>query len=271
MKNLLTLLLPIFLFFACDEIPPNVGMGTTGPEPEPNEVVQKVLIEEFTGVRCVNCPAGSEAIEQLISIHGDRLFAVSIHAGQFSFPYNESKYDFKVEDGVSLLSFLGEPQGFPTAVVSRRVFDGKTDMQLSKSEWAGFIDQELAKEATVKIDLAGEINDGRVLSATATVDFLSPPSNADPKITLIITESNIKDYQETPEGKMADYKHKHVLRDVITPFDGESISFTSGESSVKEFTYNIPDEWNTAELLLIAVIHNSGTDKEILQVEALDF
>jgi len=268
MKKILIFFLPIFMFFACDEIPPDVGMGTT--DPPPGDVVQKALIEEFTGVRCVNCPAGSEAIEQLLSIHGERLIAVSIHAGLFANPFDESKYDFKIDDGVSLLSFLGQPLGFPTAVVGRKIFDGETEMQIAKGKWAGFIDQELAKEPIVSLELSGDVDESRSLTATVDVTFLDLPSSDETKITLMLTESNIKDYQETPEGKMSDYSHKHVLRAIITPFAGELIDHNVGVKMTKEFVYDIPDNWDLAEMQLIAFIHNSGDNKEIIQAESID-
>ncbi|MDV7402453.1 hypothetical protein RZS08_64120, partial [Arthrospira platensis SPKY1] len=65
-----------------------------------------MLIEEFTGVRCVQCPAGSADIETYLAIHGEQLIAVSIHAGGFSFPFDESVHDFRTEEGEALNSFL---------------------------------------------------------------------------------------------------------------------------------------------------------------------
>jgi hypothetical protein len=82
------LLFVIAAFFntGCEEIPPTVTpfMGET-----PDTVVdvtsqqRQVLIEEFTGVRCVQCPAGAAEIETLLALHGDQLVAVAIHAGDF--------------------------------------------------------------------------------------------------------------------------------------------------------------------------------------------
>lgn len=270
MKKLVVLFLPIFLFFACDEIPPNLGASSGGEGPVTGEVLKNVLIEETTGVRCVNCPAGSEIIEQLLDIHGDRLFAISIHAGDFAFPFPDSEHDFEIEDGASLFSFLGDA-GFPTSAVDRKQFDGEEGLQLGKMKWAGYVDQQLLEEATVDIKLTGSIDDGGVLSANVQVQFLVDAGPEDPKITFMITESNIQDPQETPDGVVPDYKHKHVLRDIVTPYDGEDIDGTSTEVIEREYTVNLPSDWNTDELTIIAVVHNSVTNKEILQVAGLEF
>jgi len=57
--------------------PPSVN--NTNPVDTTGEVLRHVLVEEFTGVQCVNCPQGSQLIENLINTHGERLIAVSIH------------------------------------------------------------------------------------------------------------------------------------------------------------------------------------------------
>ncbi len=276
MKKLVVLFLPIFLLFSCDEIPPDLGT-VSGGGVSTGEIVQKVLIEEFTGVRCVNCPAGSEAIEQLIDIHGDRLWAISIHTGMFADPYTlndimeANKYDFRTDDGDFILDFLGSPLGFPTAVVDRKNFEGEDGLQLARSKWAGYIDQELAKEPLVGISMTGSINDDRVLTAKILVDFVVDAGPEDPKITIFITESNIKDTQLTPGGIDADYKHKHVLRDIITSFEGDSVDGSSSDIIELDYTYSLPADWNNSELTIIAVVHNSVTNKDILQVEGLEF
>ena len=74
---------------ACEEISPLItpSSGESPPTDTPvAEQQRQVLIEEFSGVQCVNCPAGSEAIEDLINIHGSQLVTVSIHFGFFSKP-----------------------------------------------------------------------------------------------------------------------------------------------------------------------------------------
>ena len=268
MKKLSVLLFPILLFFGCSEIPPNLGGGPITPGP--GIIQKKVLIEEFTGVRCVNCPAGSEAIENLIDIHGDDLIAVSIHATNFATPYTNSEHDFEVEDGVSILDFVGLPQGFPTAVVDRKLFDGELELQLARSKWAGLIEQELQEEAIASLELKAELSNSGTMNIETNIAFVNPDPVEQYKLTIIITEDNIVDPQETPEGKQDDYVHKHVLRDIITPFSGQDIIGT--DPAVIEFNdYIIPDGWNTAELNVIAVIHNSVDNKEVVQVEQFKF
>lgn len=263
------------LWPGCEEIPPMINPSMGGPgtdEPTPVEDQQRqVLIEEFTGVRCVNCPAGSAAIENLIGIHGQRLAAISIHAGSFSPPYPESLYDFRIPEGASLLSYLGEPLGYPTAVVGRKLFDGEFDLQLGRQQWAGFIAQQLLEEPLVKIDIQNAYSDeDRKLEAAATLYVQEDITDEDVRISVAITENDIQDLQLTPESGTPDpnYKHKHVLRDMLTNFSGDLISeeLAAGAAIEKNFTMTLPVEWIAANCHVVVFVHFGGDKKDVLQV-----
>ena len=61
--------------YSCIEVP---VVLPTGSDPTTNQTTQNVLIEEYTGVRCQNCPAGAQLLEELKTIHGDQLIILSI-------------------------------------------------------------------------------------------------------------------------------------------------------------------------------------------------
>ena len=52
-----------------------------------------VLIEEFTGKGCTQCPKGSRELENLLTLFPDNLVAVSIHAGPFANPAYERAHE----------------------------------------------------------------------------------------------------------------------------------------------------------------------------------
>lgn len=229
---------------------------------------RKVVIEEFTGVRCVNCPQGSAEIENLLAVYGEQLIAVSIHAGFFSNPYPDQE-DFRVNEGVQILSFLGEPLGFPTAVINRKLFDGEDDLQLPQAAWGGYIANELAQESKFVLDINNDFDSGTSkldidISLTATDDF-----DGDANMTIMITESGIISRQLTPDGDNFEYEHKHMLRQVLTSFDGDPITepLTANNTIEKTYSTTIPDEWNPNKISVIAFVHNATGDKEILQAD----
>lgn len=274
--SILFFLLPGLLWPGCEEIPPEINprMGNENTmDSIPVEAQQRqVLIEEFTGVRCVNCPEGSEAIEGLLDIHGQRLVAISIHAGSFAPPYPESQYDFRIDEGVNLLSYLGSPLGYPTAVVNRKKFDGEFDLQLGRLQWAGFIAQELEEEPVVKIDVQNDYSgEDRKLDVSATLYIQEDIPGEDVRISVAITENDIEDLQLTPESGTPDpnYKHKHVLRDMLTNYDGDPIGepLTAGAAIEKNYSMTLPVDWVAANCKVAVFVHRGGAEKDVLQVQ----
>jgi hypothetical protein len=84
----------------------------------------------------------------------------------------------------------------------------------------------------------------------------------------MLTESNIIDAQTIPKvGIVTDYKHKHVLRDMLTPFDGIALTeaLSKGTKIKRDFTYTLPATFNAKECEVIAVLHQVGQSKEVLQ------
>ncbi len=273
---MMLLCMPVVLMWtSCEEIAPvvtGVKPGQVDPGPDLEGQGRQVLIEEFTGVRCVNCPAGSEEIETLLSIHASGLIAVSIHAGEFAPPYQASLYDFRTPDGDQILSYLGEPFGYPTAVVNRRKFEGQFDLQLGKGEWAGYVAEEKGIPPVVRIGIVPSF-DTNTRKVTATVTLLVDEDIAHPdvRLSLMITESGIQDLQLTPASSVpkADYVHKHVLRGMMTPYDGVPLTenLSAGNTVTKTFEYELPTGWKEEHCELIAFVSLNGQEKDVLQAE----
>ncbi len=258
----------------CREIPPIVNPIEDQGEC-PSAVLsavagqqRNVLIEEFTGVRCVNCPAGAQAIEALLTQHGERLIAVSIHAGFFSPPYPESRYDFRTQAGTQILSLLGEPLGYPTAVVNRKKFPGEFSAQLGQSKWPGYVQQELSLPLKVKLAINRNFNAAtRELTADVTVFVEQTITDPDVRLSVALLEDNVADYQLTPAGKQSDYMHKHILRGMLTNAEGNLLQedLSAGNRFCKRYATTVPDAWKAADCKIVAFVSLGGAGKDVLQ------
>ncbi len=264
----------LFFLTACEEIPPKVtgsmgGGGGNTPNPVEDQKRQ-VIIEEFTGVRCVQCPAGAAFIQDLLAIHGEQLIAVSIHAGDFTNPYSGSQYDFRTPEGTQLLSYLDQPFGFPSAVVNRKLFPGQFDLQLGQGDWAGYIASEKEVAPKVRINIEPDFNLGtRKLNADVTLYMDEAIASSDVRLSIMITENNIKDWQITPASStpQPDYNHRHVLRGMLTAYDGDPVTGTlsAGAEIKKTFSYNLPAGWKEENCEIVAIVSLNGASKEVLQ------
>ena len=114
-------ILPVLALFAiafwgCEERELTIPELTVG--------ARRVLVEELTGVKCTNCPDGTNLLVDLQNTYGaENLVVVAVHyAPGFNDPYtgaNASKYDFKTEDGTAMAKFVGTFEGAPSAAIAR--------------------------------------------------------------------------------------------------------------------------------------------------------
>jgi len=257
------------VFFACTEIPPVIN--PTGQIDLPQaSTTRNVLIEEFTGVRCVNCPAGTAEILRLQEQYQGQVIAVALHAGSFALPYPDSQVDFRIPETASLLNYLKSPLGYPSAVINRRLFTGEQDLQLPRSLWPVFIEEEARQPAQVSLKLFVQYDENtRQVRVEASMTALEEIDRTPLKISIMLVEDPVPDVQLTPNGKQADYPHRHNLRDMLTAFNGNEINggLPSGITVNRNYFYTLPTNWKAESCAIIAFVHLDDEAKDVLQVE----
>ncbi len=259
MKKIFFLSLFASLLNGCSEIAPVV----------PPLGDRKVLVEEFTGVRCVNCPAGTAELDNLRSIYGDRLVVVSVHTGDFSTPYSDSRFDFRTAEGDALEKKLGAPLGYPTAVINRKKFAGQTDLQVGRSLWAGLISEESKASSAVSFTVDKTYN-ATSRQFQMTVKAVENTQNALKNIVFsaIITEDNLTDAQETPTGKRTDYKHRHVFR----AFAANEVAINPSGIAQVAYSFNgtLKPNWVADNCSVVLILsQKNGAAQDVLQVSEL--
>lgn len=261
------IILSLFMVLSCctDEIGPSITIQKTD---------RVVLIEEFTGVRCVNCPQGSAEINALLDTYEGSLIAISIHGGIFSDPYPESSHDFRTADGDELIGYLNAPStgpaGYPAAVVNRKLHNGSgQDRAVFQSSWAGIIGNEAQNKADVQIEINKTYNAAtRELTINPTV-FFQENVDGDVNFTAVITQDSIIDVQLDQGGKVNDYVHRHVLRDVITSnYAGDLIGtgMLKDATANLSYSYTLSNEWDASKCYIVVFVNrNDGSTLDVLQ------
>ncbi|MFK7980294.1 MAG: Omp28-related outer membrane protein [Saprospiraceae bacterium] len=267
-----------YCLMACTENKPIIPClsceGVTTPV-NSEIVVKKALMEEFTGVRCVNCPQAKLEIDNLQSeaLFGEDFIAISYHAGFFSRPYNDSKSDYRTDDGDAILEFLDQPIGFPSGVINRKQFSGEDDLQIEAfATWGGFVGQELETAAILALDLETTYNaSNRILNVSVGITPLENISDA-LNLSILITENDIIDVQLTPDGIIDDYAQSHLFRGMITNTFGNPINeaLIANQAISSIFSFTLPDEWVAENCKIIAFVHHAEQGKEVLQAEEVD-
>ncbi len=305
MKNLSILFLFI-AFIACKEVPPPINYEASKKLKDttytissiPIPQAKNVLIEDISGVQCVNCPDAAVISKQLMDANPDRVFSIVAHPNLPALkalvePINKeghkSKYDFRTGDAVKIIQMMGVPGSLPSGYINRKLFTGETSRILGRAKWANYTNTELPTATQVNIDLHNEFNSSTnkgVISIKATY---TSAVNKKQFITIALIEDSLIDVQEysdpiTFEVKFnPDYVHMHVLRDVITyatgdPLSESDITIEAGRVFEKEYAYDLKiDDPTNNEIFnvvpknakLIVFIHEDTPDLNILQVKEI--
>jgi len=279
MKNfsikILTILLIFGIFQSCDKINAPYLVKQEGDTPNPQQATRKVLLEEFTGHTCPNCPTGSAEVHNLENIFEEQLVVISIHAGNYAEPQGgDFTYDFRTPTGNELKNYF-EPSFYPSVMINRTEYNGSTILFIDNSQ--SVIEDILALPADAVISLNNDFNEStKELSLTINTEFLNDLSGTFNVCAYIVEDSiilpqinNNENIGTTPT--IFDYVHMHVLRGAINSTWGDAINegltITSGE--VYENTCSTTlGNWVAKNCHVIVFVINNESN-EIIQVEEI--
>lgn len=270
-KNmLLALVVAAFALSACDIIEePYLQGGGDFPDPDPSDTVvvtKKVLLEDYTGVRCVNCPAAGELALQLQEIY-PQVIVMGVHAGMLSMP-NGGYPDFRTTEGTEWWNFFGFDAN-PIGTVNRTL-SGTGRYGLNPSDWATFIVDETGKDPVIALQIENAYNaESRDLNVKVSGKIMRDQTD-DLNLVVCLMEDGITGLQQTPSGVNTEYVHRHVFRGTLDGLAwGSSIGsspFAEGFTFEKTYNYTLPEGFDANRCAVVAYVFQDS-DKAILQVE----
>jgi Outer membrane protein Omp28 len=96
-------------------------------------------------------------------------------------------------------------------------------------------------------------------------------------ISIFLTESDIIDAQSNGGVIIDAYNHKHVLRDMMTKFDGDNFGSDLKKDAIikKNYTYTLPVDlnglWNPEKMEVVVMISRATpTDVSVVQTAYID-
>lgn len=267
----------ITLFSACKEVGPAVNLTPTEKKDTtyltttiPNAELRRVLVEEATGVKCVNCPEGAKILAQLSKDNPGRVIIVGLHAGALTSPiFNESKYDFRTTFAADLFNFMGGEPNKPAAGIDRQLVGAS--YFLDKSLWPSKIPERLAVTTPLNLSMTSSYDSTTKIATISIKGIYTSAVTAQQSLTVALIENDIEDAQEdkdTPgNGVIENYIHEHVLRDMVTPVYGTALldelpTKEAGRVFERVIKYTLPANstaWKINDLVLVCFVHNAGT------------
>ena len=278
--------------YSCDVIDPpytepisTSPVDTTGNDSTITRT-RKVLLEDYTGHTCGNCPKAADAAEAVVQLYNDRVVVLGVHAGFFSIPVPPAplpsgapqgsySMDFRTTEG----TLWDNPQNFgistvgnPNGMVNRKTFNG--NRVVSYSNWASAVQTILNDSADIGTKIfTGYNSTTRAVNITVRGKFYNANITNNLKLVVLISESNIitwqTDYAITANNHVPDYNHKHVLRGTVNGAWGELFASSltpAGTTLEKNYTYTLNNSLNENNCSVVAFIYDENT-WEVLQAD----
>lgn len=257
-KAYITILFAALLMTACSHINEDERLIYVKPAP----VERSVLIEDFTGQRCVNCPDAADEIEKLVEQYGDDvIIAVGIHSGPLGFHTNSRFYGLSTDLGDAYFNFWNlEYQ--PVGLIDRGA-------PAEYTAWGTLIRQELQKTAPVDIELNVVPLEGLQVEINTMIHGVDGYTQG--KLQVWIVEDNVTAFQMMPDGSMNNnYLHNHVFRAAVNGDWGEDVSVEEGYYVSKIHNFTLSDEWKAEDLSVIAFVYNDNGVLQVTKTKLLD-
>ena len=251
---------------ACDKIEQEdflIAEGGGGVVVDTSTFVKKVLIEDFTGHTCQNCPEASEEIHTLqqIGAYQGNVIAIAIHSGFFSDVNSTFTTDFTTNEGTEIHDFFGIGS-YPKGMVNRKGFTTTTHL-LDYPLWGSAVADLISEEPEIGIKMSVE-------NSTIIIDAKLLAGLSDElKLVVVLTENKIIDKQLVEGiGVVDDYEHNHVLRKSLNGTWGQTVQLNTSSFETYSFDYTLDPSWNETNTNAVAYIYSEAS-KEVLQVEEL--
>lgn len=223
---------------------------------KPAEVGRAILIEDFTGQRCINCPTGTEIINGIVDTYGeDNVIAVGIHSGPLGFAGNSKTVGLMTDTGNEYYTRWDKENKMGQPWV---IFNRKTSPDSHYNNWAAMVSTIISEKANLSVKIANAYDAAtRTLNTTVGADGVNGTVNG--KLQVWIVEDGVKALQKMPDGKSnKEYIHNHVFRAAVNGTWGEDVTVKEGETTTKQYSYKLPETWNADNIAVVAFVYNDS-------------
>ncbi len=292
MKKIIILsLLTIFIFASCDKIekPYRIEEEVIDyvdtpdfPALDLDHVIHKILIEEYTGHKCINCPKGHKALNNIKSLMGDTVVLLAIHATSLSEPDTISSdcnigyiNDYRTEAGNNYAEQF-VTGGIPAAVFNRTDINGIYG-QSDYDNWADIAYAIERTQADLAIQIIPVFNKKQDTVFIFVKTTLLNTMNANMNLCVLLSESGIISPQRNSDPtigtipNICEYTHNHMLRENISPILGSTLRISAAEESqLNVYALPVSSKWIISHCDIVAFVYDTDTQK-VLQAEECSF
>ena len=290
MKNITKIFLSVitfcFLFsiFSCDKVEGPFKENTenidTAKCPVPQfpllgSVYRKIVIEDFTGHKCVNCPRAHIALKDLITTYGDTIIGIALHVGYFSEPSSTGlyTYDFRTPEGTAIDQFFHvSDAGLPQGMINRTKYNGS--YIIDHQSWPTAVLPFIGQQPKLAMQIINNYDDDDSSFCThIKMTFLENITDTLMFFCCLTEDSIIKPQKNVDipvPNDVPAYTHMHVFRDGLNGNFGvtlDSLKTLDNSTIIKSYFYNLKGkDYKHKNLKIVSFVYKFSTN-EILQAE----
>lgn len=254
------------------------------------EPVKRIVIEEFSGRSCVNCPLGIVGIERLEELYGELIIPICIRT------YGDDPLGTGLQDYSTFLGFTGAPSGvinrlgvsYPAVSSNGEYYFSNAGLPEGQERlWADIVADELEIPSEAEININGLSVDesSNEFVIPCTVRYAMNADNLNLNLFVVILEDNVKTLQMNGfagitssvmgewasgglygKGLVSDY----LLQDVCRAYAGLTFNgtggylpqvMTAGEEYTTELRTTVPaniENLSNAEVVVMLIDANTG-------------
>jgi hypothetical protein len=222
--------------------------------------VKRVLIEDYTGTWCGNCPRVNHAVE-LARAQTDKIVTIGIHRSSSNpADANYDPYNFDTSELEAVINMSGYPKALLNRMTRWQPLEQNNITQVIN----------LTQGENPKLGLAMDVSIvGNTVNLETKVKFSKDFSNL--KLVVYVLENgliydqvNYTNFYTGP-GTISNFQHDHVLKACLTPLMGEAIAnsnTTVGQTYTKSFSVPVPSNisnLNNIEFVAFITDENNKT------------
>jgi hypothetical protein len=282
LKSIFVVLL-LSMLNACDyvdrEVVKNFGKeevtppDTTGGGDTTEVRIRKVLIEDYTGHTCPNCPRAATEIKNLEELYGEKVVAIALHVSATFAEPSPPTYpaEYRTTEGTAIDDFFNiSAAGLPKGMINRKGYQGNhiIPYQSWGAEVGNIINTPLDAWISMKNTYDEALNK---VTTDLKIDFENTITD-EVKLCVFLVQDSIVSPQkdlDAPGGKNLNYVHNHMLRKGLTPAFGETIATNPSAITPeieKSYSLVLLPEWEPEHCKIIAYIYKAS-NYEVIQVQ----
>ncbi len=224
---------------------------------------KRVLIEDYTGDMCDNCPNAQTQSINIENANPGLISVIGIHCTSLAAPW-PGYPDYRTANGTQLMSYffgIGGPSSLPTGDIDRKIqtITSPPSFSVPYSIWPFCVDSELilTPKAGIAFSYKNYDSSSRTLNMTFTTSF-NKASTDTFYVSAAVIESGFKGKQELPTSYNNNFVFEHVLRKLMSPYNGLKIASSPalGATYNVKFQTVLDPSWNADSCKVVAFVHH---------------